>query len=163
MIFSWFRRNQELTKANEPPFVTGTIEGSRAQRAAEILDRIDRSELIVFQNMAWTIGDIARFYLNRQRSEGTVIDLCKELPRADLLALADETEKVADSQLQKAAQAGDNKSSDHAAGFALLSALFDIHSRDEQSDAEMRIAARIRSMSMAGRGTAMKAKSQADT
>jgi len=112
---------------------------------------------MVFQEMAWTMGDIARFYLNRLEHEGTVIGLCKELSRADLLALADETEKVADSQLQKARESGDAKVNEYASGFVLLAALFDIHSREEQSDAEMRIAARIRSMAIAGRGTAMKA------
>lgn len=158
MLFGWLRRKREPTKANEPPFITGTVDGSRSHRAAKILDWIDRSEPMAFQEMAWTMGDIARFYLNRFQHEGTVIGLCKDLSRADLLALADETEKVADSQLQKARESGDAKVSDYAAGFALLAALFDIHSREEQGDAEMRIAARIRSMAIAGRGTTMKAK-----
>jgi hypothetical protein len=158
VIFNWFRQKQPTTNLNEQPFVMGAIEGSRAHRAAIILDRIDRSDPTAFQNMAWTLGDISRFYLNRLQSEGTVIGLCNDLPSNELQALADETENVANRQLQKAHGSGNAKWNDNVAGFALLAALFDIHSRDEKSDAEIRIAARIRSMAIAGRGSAMKAK-----
>ncbi|MFY0611446.1 MAG: hypothetical protein JXQ99_07975 [Hyphomicrobiaceae bacterium] len=161
-MFSWFRWKGKAPQAGGPPWVTGVAEGSRAYKAAKVLDRIDQCDPLVFQSMALLLGNIARFYLNKKHYDGTMIGLCNDLPSADLMALAEEAERVAVHELEKDLEAGKSKWNEHAAGFTLLSGLFDIHSRDERNEAEMRIAARIRSMSIAGQGTAMQTNRPAD-